>query len=320
MQAFNIMMKILVVNDIHPVFMERMHGAGFRCDYRPGIGYTECRDIITGYDGLIVRTGIAVDRDLLEKARSLKFIGRAGAGMDHIDEEAAAEKGILLFNAPEGNLDAVGEHAIGMLLALLNKLREADTSVRNGCWDREGNRGLELKGKTVGIVGYGYMGQSLARKLAGFEVNTIAYDKYRSGFSDRFVREVPEPELFRQADVLSLHVPLTRETNGMVDESYWARFAKPVFLINTARGEIVDTAALLKAIARGRVLGACLDVLETEGFPALSGQDFYAALRLSDRVILSPHVAGWTRESYRKIAEVLAGKILQKLSAPRTRG
>jgi D-3-phosphoglycerate dehydrogenase len=206
-------------------------------------------------------------------------------------------------------MDAVGEHATGLLLSLMNNFRSADIQVRNGVWDREGSRGYELKGKTVGIIGYGFMGRSFAKKMAGFEVNVIAYDKYKTGFTDAYAKEVSMEEMVKQSDVLSLHIPLTKETRQMVDEEYLLHFRKPIFFINTARGEVVNTKAVLNAIKANKILGAGLDVLEVEKFPALAAQDWYQELAKSDKVILTPHVGGWTFDSYRKISEVLAEKL-----------
>ena len=221
----------------------------------------------------------------------------------------ATANGIALINASEGNRDAVGEHATGLLLSLMNNFHRADAEIRKGIWDREGNRGYELKGKTVGIIGYGFMGQSFARKLSGFEVNVIAYDKYKTKFSDDFATEVSMEEIVKRSDILSLHVPLTAETKQMVDEEYLFHFKKPIFLLNTARGEVVNTSAVLAAVKNKRILGAGLDVLEVEKFPSLAEQEWYAELIRCNRIILTPHVAGWTFDSYRKISEVLAEKL-----------
>lgn len=309
------MKQILIIDDVHPVLMETLGREGFHCEYQPGITQEECLAVIGRYEGLVVRSKFHIGRELLEQAEKLGFIARAGAGMDGIDTAFAAEKGIRLLNAPEGNRDAVGEHALGMLLNLLNNLRRSDAEVRGGTWDREGSRGVELKGKTVGIVGYGHMGRSFAKKLSAMEVNVIAYDKYKSGFSDTLVQEADMDRLFEEADVLSLHIPLTAETRGMAGAAYWNAFRKNIFFINTARGEIVDTPALLKAIRAGKVLAAGLDVLETEKFPALGQQAWFKELAECGKVLLTPHVAGWSYESYRRISEVLAAKILA-LRAP----
>jgi D-3-phosphoglycerate dehydrogenase len=301
--------NILIVDDLHPIFIEQVQALGYTCNYQPLIKLDEVLSIITGYEGLMVRSKFQVDRAFLNAAVNLKFIARAGAGMDNIDEAYAAEKGITLVNAPEGNRDAVGEHAVGMLLSLMNNLNRADAEVRAGLWQREANRGYELKGRTVGIIGYGNMGQSFARKLKGFEVDVIAYDKYKTGYSDAYAREVSMEEIVKHAEVLSLHVPLTPETNGLVNDEYLFHFRKPIFLLNTSRGKVVQTQAVLNAIKQGKILGAGLDVLEVEKFPALGQQAWFDELKNSGKVLLSPHVAGWTFESYRKISKVMAQKI-----------
>lgn len=301
--------KILIVDDLHPVFKERAEALGFEVDDYPLITRAETLAVIKDYVGIAVRTKFKIDQELFNAAPNLKFVARAGAGLDNIDILAAKERNIQLINAPEGNSDAVGEHAIGLLLALMNNFRNANMEIRNGIWDRERNRGYELKGKTVGIIGYGFMGQKMARKLAGFEVNVIAYDKYQTGFSNEYAREVSMEEIVKHSDVLSLHIPLTTETKQMVDDEYFFHFKKPIFFINTARGEIVNTAALLKNINSGKILGAGLDVLEVEKFPNLEEQPWFNELKASEKIILTPHVGGWTFESYRKISVVLAQKL-----------
>lgn len=305
----SIMKKILIVDDLHPVFKEQAIAMGYHVDDEPQITRQQTMERIKDYQGIAVRTKFRIDQELFDAAPNLQFVARAGAGLDNIDDKVAFERNIQLINAPEGNCDAVGEHATGMLLSLMNNFRRADMEIRDGIWDREGNRGYELKGKTVGIIGYGFMGQSFAKKLAGFEVEVIAYDKYKTGFSDAYVREVSMEEIVKHSDVLSLHVPLTTETRQMVNDEYFFHFKKPIFFINTARGEIVDTAALLKNIASGKIIGAGLDVLQTEKFPALAEQPWYNALKADKKVILTPHVGGWTFDSYRKISEVLAEKL-----------
>ena len=301
--------KILIVDDLHPAFKEQATLLGFEVDDLPLITRQETLDIIKDYVGIAVRTKFRIDQELFDAAPNLEFVARAGAGLDNIDESVAKERNIKLLNAPEGNMDAVGEHATGLLLSLMNNFRNADQQIRDGKWDREGNRGYELKGKTVGIIGYGFMGRSFAKKLKGFEVNVIAYDKYKTGFSDEFAKEVSMEEIVRQSDVLTLHIPLTTETRQMVDEEYLFHFRKPIFFINTARGEIVSTKAVLNAIEQRKILGAGLDVLETEKFPLLAEQQWYTELVKCEQVILTPHVGGWTFDSYRKISEVLAEKL-----------
>lgn len=301
--------RLLIVDDLHPAFKQAAEELGYLVSDEPLFTREQTLAVIKDYDGLAVRTKFQVDRELIDAAPNLKFIARAGAGMDNVDEAYAKARGIACINAPEGNADAVGEHALGILLSLMNKLRQADQQVRQGIWSREANRGWELKGRTVGIIGYGHMGQSFARKLQGLGVEVIAYDKYKTGFSDAFAREVSMEEIVKHSEVLSLHIPLTRETRQLVDNEYLFHFRKPIFFLNTSRGEIVNTKAILKAIAQGKILGAGLDVLEVEKFPALGQQDWYAELAQNDQVLLSPHVAGWTLESYQKISEVLAAKL-----------
>jgi len=301
--------NILIVDDIHTIFMERAEAMGYQCDYQPTIKPEQAFEIIGKYQGLVIRSKFLVDKKVLDLAKNLRFICRAGAGMDNIDEDYAKEKGIYLINAPEGNMDAVGEHAIGLLLNLMNNINRSDAEIRAGVWKREANRGYELKGKTVGIIGYGFMGKSFAKKLAGFDVNVIAYDKYKTGFSDQYAREVSMEEIVKHSDVLSFHIPLTAETNGLVNDEYLFHFKKPIFLLNTSRGKVVQTKAVLNAIKQDRILGAGLDVLEVEKFPVLGEQEWFDELRQSQKVILTPHVAGWTFDSYRRISEVMADKL-----------
>lgn len=303
--------KILIIDDLHVAFAEKATALGFEVDDKPLITRAETLAVLKDYVGIAVRTKFRIDQEIFDAAPNLKFVARAGAGLDNIDEAIAKERNIQLINAPEGNRDAVGEHAIGLLLGLMNNFRNADTEIRNGIWNREGNRGYELKGKTVGIIGYGFMGQQMARKLAGFEVNVIAYDKYKTGFGNEYAREVSMEEIVKLSDVLSLHIPLTKETKKMVDDEYFFHFKKPIFFINTARGEIVNTSALLKNIKNGKILGAGLDVLEAEKFPILGEQPWFEDLKANGKVILTPHVGGWTFDSYRKISEVLAEKLAE---------
>lgn len=301
--------KILIADKLHPIFKEEAEKLGYTVDDLPDLTRAETLDIIKNYTGIAIRTKFNIDKEIIDAGNQLRFIARAGAGMDNIDVLYATEKNIECINAPEGNKTALAEHAIGMLLSLMNNLRKADIEVRKGIWDREGNRGYELKGKTVGIIGYGFMGRSFAKKLKSFDVNVIAYDKYQSGFSDEFAHEVSMEQIVKHSDILSLHIPLKRETNQLVDDEYLLHFKKPIFFLNTARGEIVNTQAVLKAIKAGKILGAGLDVLEIEKFPALAEQNWFDELVNEGRVLLSPHVGGWTVESYRKISEVLAEKL-----------
>jgi len=267
---------------------------------------------------VILRSKILADKEFINLATKLKVIGRTGAGMETIDIPYAETKNIACINSPEGNRDAVGEQAIGVLLSLLNNLNKADREVRNHIWDREGNRGVELMGKTVGIIGYGNMGSAFAKKLRGFDVSVIAYDKYKSGYSNEFVRESSLDEMFECADVISLHVPQTFETINMIDDLFLSNCKKNIILINTARGKVVKTDDLVKHIKMGHVVGAALDVLEYESY---NFQDFltdampeaFNYLVSSNRVLLTPHIAGWTVESKVKLSAILAHKIVSHL-------
>jgi D-3-phosphoglycerate dehydrogenase len=302
--------KILIADDIDPIFIKHVEAAGYECDYQPLIKLDHALQIIVDYGGLVIRSKFNVDRQVIDAGKKLRFIARAGAGLDNIDEAYARSKNIQLINASEGNMDAVGEHCVGLLLALMNHFNTADAEIRAGEWKREANRGYELKGKTVGIIGYGFMGRSFAKKLSGFEVNVIAYDKYKTGFSDKYAREVSMEEIVKHSDVLSLHIPLTAETNGMVNDEYLFHFKKSIFFINASRGKVAKISAILNAIKEGKILGAGLDVLEVEKFPALGEQVWFDQLRQSGKVILTPHVAGWTFDSYRRISEVMASKLI----------
>lgn len=313
-------MKILVIDKTHPVLTESFEKAGWKCDLRYSEDRSTLKQLIGSYDGLILRSRTTIDRDFLEPAGKLRFIGRLGAGLDAIDLDYCAANGIEVFRSAEGNRDAVAEHALGMLLMLLNNLKRADTEVRKGIWRREENRGTELHGKTVGIIGYGVMGTGFAHKLRGMGVEVLAYDKYRDYFGDGFVREVSLQALQAQADVVSLHTPLTAETVGMVDTAFIDGFKKPIYFINTARGKSVVTADLVAALQSGKVRGACLDVLEYEHASSahLEAAHLPGALKYlvenPDRVVLTPHIAGWSHEAKIKMAQVLATKIVEHFS------
>lgn len=310
-------LKVLFVDSTHNRLPEKLVQSGFICNYQPDINPTQIINIIPNYDGIIIRSKIKIDKKIIDAAKSLKFIGRVGAGLENIDVEYAESKGIRCFNSPEGNRDAVGEQALGMLLTLFNNILRADKQVREGQWIREGNRGLEIKGKTISIIGCGNMGGAFAQRLKGFEANVIAYDKYKFNYSNEFVTEKSLNELFEQTDILSLHIPLTNETRFMVDDEFINRFKKNIYIINTARGKVLKTEDLVKNMKTGKVLGAALDVLEYEqtSFEDLhSGNDLPEAFQYliqSDKVVLTPHIAGWTHESNIKLSEYLADKIIE---------
>lgn len=311
--------KILFLDSNHPVMLEMLREKGIVCEEDYTSPKSEVLTKIAQYDGVIIRSRFKLDKEFLDAATNLKVIGRAGAGMENIDVAYAEGKGIKCVHAPEGNRVAVGEHALGMLLSLMNNFRRADNEVRNGIWKREENRGTELTGKTIGIIGYGNMGSAFAKVLRGFDVKILAYDKYKKGFGDEYVTESTQENIFANADVLSLHIPFNSETKRMVGELYLSSFAKNIWFINTSRGQVVNTEDVVKAIHSGKIIGAGLDVLEYESasFEYLSAEQLpeaFQQLRKSDNVILSPHVAGWTFESHKKIAEVLAKKVAAVLS------
>jgi D-3-phosphoglycerate dehydrogenase / 2-oxoglutarate reductase len=304
-------MRCLVIDPMHESLFAMLTEIGWETDYRPLITRDEIKTLHRGYDGLIVRSKTVIDRDLLGAEPTLKFIGRAGAGLDNLDLAYLAEKGIKVLHASEGNRDAVGEFTVGVLLSLLRNIPKADQEVRQLAWDREGNRGEELMGKTVGIVGFGNMGHAFAKRLAGFGCNVLAFDKYKKGFTDPCCREVSIDELFDQTDILSLHVPLTAETRGMVNLDYFNRFKKSIIVLNTARGEIVPLEDLLTALSKNKVRGAALDVLENERLSTLTPEQRKVLISLSKKsnVIFTPHIAGWTFESHVKINVALVDKI-----------
>lgn len=308
------MMHILIIDLMHPSIIPLLEQEGYTADYKPDISREEILETIGTYTGLIIRSKTPIDRTLLQRAHQLKFVARAGAGLDNIDVNYLEAHQIALYHAPEGNRDAVGEHAVGMLLALFNKFSQSDSQVRKGIWDREANRGEELAGKTVGIFGYGNMGKAFAKRLRGFDVRILAYDKYVQDFGDEYVRESTFQEIQQEADILSIHVPLTEETRYFFSIDVLEQFSKPFYFVNTGRGEVISFDALNEALSRKILKGACLDVLENERFHVMSSiqQMSFGSLSQRSNVLFSPHVAGWTVESYEKINRVLVAKISGK--------
>ncbi|MCH2226026.1 MAG: phosphoglycerate dehydrogenase [Crocinitomicaceae bacterium] len=309
-------MKVVFLDIVHPILSERLTAAGYHCIDATDLSREESIPLLLDATGIVIRSRFRMDESFLSNAPVLEFIARSGAGMENIDEAYTSSKDITLFNAPEGNRNAVGEHALGMLLSLFNRISQGDREIRSGKWDREGNRGLELDGRIVGIIGFGNNGQAFAKKLRGFDVEILAYDKYKTGYGTEFIQESTMNEIFAKADVFSFHIPQTEETLFMADDDFFASFTKPIHLINLARGKIVRTSSLVNAIKSGKVLGACLDVLEYEksSFESFFEQDIstdFKFLLNSDKVLLSPHVGGWTHESYFKLSDVLADKILK---------
>lgn len=313
------MKRVLVTDKTHPILCEKLQAAGYHCDVQADLSYNELLEVINNYDALVVRSKVEIDRIFLDNTHTLKCIGRVGAGMETIDVEYAEQKGIRCLNSPEGNRDAVGEHALGMLLALFNNMVRANNEIRTGLWKREANRGLEIKGKTIGIIGFGNMGSSFAKRLRGFECNIISYDKYKKNYSPEYVEEVELDELFERADVVSFHVPLTAETHYMADADFFNSFSKPIYLINTARGAVVKTVDLVSGMQSGKVLGVALDVIEYENM-SKDGLDLetlsadFKYLLQADNAVLTPHIGGWTVESKYKLADVLADKIIDVLN------
>ena len=305
-------MKILLLDKNHPLITEQLSEKGFVLEEDLSSSYEQVLEKIHLYEGVIIRSRIPLDAHFLEKAKNLKFIARVGAGMENIDTAKAQELGIKLINSPEGNKDAVAEHVIGTLLVLMNRLFISSNEVKKGIWLREENRGEEILGKTFGIIGYGNMGKAVAKRLSGFGCKTIFYD-IKPNLSDEFATQVSLQELQENADILSLHTPLTEDTLYMIDEEFISKMKKNFYFINTARGKNLKTSALVNALKSGKIKGACLDVLEYEktSFENLEmkNEDLEYLLN-SEKVIITPHIAGWTHESKIKLAQVIVDKIL----------
>lgn len=309
-------MKILHLDTNHPLLINQLNDLGFINDEDYTSSKEDIKLKIKDYDGFIIRSRFSIDKTFLDAATNLKFIGRVGAGLENIDCDYAESKGITLISAPEGNRNAVGEHSLAMLLSLFNKLNKADNEVRNGKWLREDNRGIELDGKTVGLIGYGNMGKAFAKKLRGFDVKVLCYD-IKDNVEDENATQVSLEKLQEAADVLSLHIPETPLTIGMVNQNFINNFKKPFWLINTARGKSVVTSDLVNALKSGKISGAGLDVLEYEkaSFESLFSSTLPEAFQYlieAQNVILSPHVAGWTVESKEKLAQTIVDKIKAK--------
>jgi len=307
--------KVLLVDSNHPVLHECLQQAGFTCDLFWDKSTEELISLLPEYDALVIRSKFTIDKTILEKSTHLKCIGRVGAGMENIDTAAASALGITCLSIPEGNRDAVGEHALGMLLMLLNKLKKADSEVRQGIWLRAENRGVELYNLTVAIIGFGHMGSAFAQKLSGMGCAILAFDKYKKNYAPSYVTECTMDEVFEKADIVSIHLPLNSETKYLVNINFIHSFKKPVYIINTARGACLNTQDLVNAIRNGKVTGACLDVLEYEStsFERLNAAELpeaYQFLISSDKVILTPHIAGWTHESNYKMSKGIAEKMI----------
>jgi D-3-phosphoglycerate dehydrogenase len=308
-------MKVVFLDEVHEVLEQRLKLGGFETLDATALPKEACMAAIADAGGIVIRSRFTMDEDFLKGAKELRFIARSGAGMENIDREYTEKRGIICFNAPEGNRNAVAEHALGMLLGLFNNLPRADKEVRDGRWRREENRGVELAGKTIGIIGYGNNGSAFAEVLRGFKVKVLAYDKYKTEFGDDWVSEVDLATLQQESDIISFHIPQTEETTFWFNKAFIDAVRKPFYLINLSRGKIVSTSSLVEGLKAEKVLGACLDVLEYEkaSFENAFNEHNTPALDYllnSDKVVLSPHVGGWTKESYFKLSNVLADKIL----------
>ena len=306
--------KILHIDSNHPLLMEQLEDLGFQNETDFSSSKEEVEAKIHDFHGIVIRSRFKIDKTFLDKATNLQFIARVGAGLESIDCDYAISKNINLIAAPEGNRNAVAEHALGMILSLFNNLNKANAEVKSGQWNREANRGHELDGKIVGIIGYGNMGKAFAKKLKGFDVEVLCYD-IQENVADANAKQVSLKELQEKADVLSLHIPWTPKTNNMVNNDFINAFKKPIWLINTARGKSVVTSDLVEALKSGKVLGAGLDVLEYEKlsfenlFDEESKNESFDYLRQAENVLLTPHIAGWTFESHEKLAQTIVDKI-----------
>ena len=310
-------MKVLIADRTHEILPQRLREAGIEVSVEPDHDYESLVQASQGFEGLVVRSKVNIDSAFIDRVPSLRCIGRVGAGMETIDVDYAEAHGVRCLNSPEGNRDAVGEHTVGLLLALLNNIARADAEVRKGLWQREANRGYELGPLTVGIIGYGNMGQAFAKRLSGFGCRVIYYDKYLDNLEKLVdLERVSLETLQREADVVSFHVPLTEETHHYLDAAFIEAMAKPFYLLNTSRGAVMDTEALVAGLESGKVRGAALDVLEYENMQADGLGDVPECvhyLQRSPRTVLTPHVAGWTVESKYKLAAVLADKMIEVL-------
>ncbi len=308
-------MKVVFLDSVHSVLVERLSAAGMQCELAWEYDKDQIINCISNAQGIVLRSRFTMNEDFLKFAPDIRFIARSGSGLENIDLKYCSKRDIKVYNSPEGNRNAVGEHALGMLLSLMNHLHTADRDVKSGIWDREGNRGIELDGKTVGIIGFGNNGSAFAKKLRGFDIKLMAYDKYKKGFGDHFVMECAMSALYEHADIISFHIPQNEETLFLANDSFFNAFQKPIFLLNLSRGKIVETKALVNAMKSGKVIGAGLDVLEFEpsDFTSFFKKEIPSDLEFllnAKNVLLTPHVAGWTNESYFKLSNILADKIL----------
>ncbi len=308
-------MKVLITDNVHPLLINNLKNEGFEISYQPDITWDEVYEIIAGYHIVVINTKTVMNKKMLEKAKNLELIVRLGSGLDIIDIDFARGKNISVERTPEGNRNAVAEHAMGLLLALTNNIVLSNNEVSNFDWEREKNRGLELEGKTIGIIGFGNTGQSFAKKLKCFDLKILVFDKYKQRFQQqfRYVKETGMNRLFEECDILSLHIPLTDETYHLINEDFIKKFKKNIYLINTSRGKIINTKDLVKGLESGKIKAAALDVLENEKPHTYNIEEkrLYEKLFSMANVIVTPHIAGWTHESKEKIAKFAFDKIIK---------